>query len=138
MSHEISGTVHAVLPKESGVGKNSGQPWSRQTVVIKWMGGTEDFPKECFLALTNQNRAEEFARLRVGDKITAKFRATSREYNGKWYHDITCFAWQIEESSAAPAAPAAPSAPAAPAAPAPAAAPAAGESLDPQNDDLPF
>lgn len=150
MSNEIRATVHAVLPMESGTSQASGRSWARQTVVVKWIGGTEEYPKECFLALTNQTKAEEFGKLRVGDKIKAKYRVTSREYNGKWYHDVNCFAWELESAAApapasAPAAPSAPSAPAAPAAPAAApapaqqAAPAADpNSLEPQSDDLPF
>lgn len=149
MSNEIKATVHAVLPMESGVSQASGRSWAKQTVVVKWVGGTEEYPKECFLALTNQSKAEEFGKLRVGDKIKAKYRVTSREYNGKWYHDVNCFAWELESAAApapvsAPAAPAAPSAPAAPAAPAAAPAPAQatqGVAIDPSvsaENDLPF
>lgn len=131
MSYEVKGTVHAVLPKESGVGKNSGQPWSRQTVVIKWERGDGQYQKTEYLALTNSRRAEEFGRLRVGDIITAKFDVTSREYNGKWYHDINCFNWTLEAGAETAQQPASPE-------PEPAPEPAAQESLEPQESDLPF
>lgn len=131
MSYEVNGTVHAVLPKESGVGKNSGQPWSKQTVVIKWESGDGQYQKTNYLALTNSKRAEEFGRLRVGDVITAKFDVTSREYNGRWYHDVSCFGWKLESAE-----PAAPSEPAAPESVAQAAV--QEESLEPQSSDLPF
>lgn len=133
MSYEVKGTVHAVLPKESGVGKSSGQPWSRQTVVIKWDRSGDQYQKTEYLALTNSRRAEEFGRLRVGDIITAKFDVTSREYNGKWYHDVNCFNWTLEASSdqqesqesQVESTPAQPS-------------PQEGQDVTPASDDLPF
>lgn len=133
MSFEVKGTVHAVLPKEGGIGKQSGQPWSRQTVVIKWESGNGQYQRTNYLALTNAKRAEEFGRLRVGDVITAKVEVTSREYNGKWYHDVNCFSWTLEGSdvAAAPAYSAPVSQPAAP-------ADAQAEGLEPNSSDLPF
>jgi hypothetical protein len=65
--------------------------------------------------------------LQVGQDVTVHFNVRCREYNGRWYTDLT--AWRIQaEQTAPPAAP--PQAPPPPPGPAP---------VEPQQDDqIPF
>ena len=75
-------------------------------------------------------KAEEFAALPVGAEYTFWFDPTSREYQGKYYTQCTCFNWQAADAyqsqTQSPA----------PAAPAPAPQPAAPQAVG--GDDLPY
>lgn len=131
MALELRGRVIAEPIKNSGVGQNG--PWARTTVVIEVDG---EYPYK--LAMDNQNKAEDFARVRVGDVLDVKCRVSSREYNGKWYTSVNCYSWTtVGTESAAEAAPAPTAAPN-DAAPAPAPAAPAAEGGEGKSDDLPF
>lgn len=134
MALELRGKVVAEPIKVSGMGQNG--PWARTTVVIEV---ESEYPYK--LAMDNQNKAEDFARVRVGDILDVKCRVSSREYNGKWYSSVTCYSWTTAGTESAGTAETA-SAPeteatvaSAPTEAAPA-APAEGEKKG--DDDLPF
>ena len=116
MKNEISGRITQVLPIERGMGQRG--PWATAKIVIEYEAGryTNNLMLEC-----RTNKAEDFAKLRVGQKGTFIYDVTSREYNGKWYHNVNCFDWTIEGAQAQ--------------APAPA---ANGGGYTPQNDGDPF
>ncbi|MCM1028509.1 MAG: DUF3127 domain-containing protein [Pseudoflavonifractor sp.] len=133
---EIQGKIIHDLGETSGTSR-AGNAWKKHEYVLETH---ETYPKKVAFTLFGE-RADQY-QCAINDEITLSFDINSREFNGRWYTDIT--AWKIEkgaagtQSSAAAAAPApaygAPAAaPAAPAAPAdPFGAPAGG------NDDLPF
>lgn len=87
---QIEGTVVAVLPLEQGVSKTSGNPWSKATIVVETPG---QYPKK--VALTNMRNAEEFSKLPIGTQGVFKIDVESREYNGRWYSDVRCYAYEI-------------------------------------------
>lgn len=87
---QIEGTIVAVLPLEHGVSKTSGNPWSKATIVVETIG---QYPKK--VALSNMKNAEEFAKLPIGTQGVFKIDVESREYNGRWYSDIRCYAYEI-------------------------------------------
>ena len=89
---EIKGIVKKVLPLERGVAQSG--PWARATVVVEYEHG--QYPKS--IALTNMKKAEDFARIRYGDSGTFKFDVKVREYNGKVYNDVTCWAWDLDQN----------------------------------------
>jgi hypothetical protein len=99
---EIIGKVMSVLPIESGVSKSSGKEWKRATIIVQY--GDAQFPRT--VALSNMRQATEFARLQVGSTHTFHVEPESREYNGKWFTNVTCWKWE----ASAPAAPTAPAA----------------------------
>ena len=88
---EIHGRVTAVPAPESGT--SSRGPWKRQTVVVEYESG--QYPKS--IALQNQKDADAFGRLRVGDTGTFKVDFKTREFNGKFYTDITCWGWTLDQ-----------------------------------------
>lgn len=90
---DIKGTVKAVLPIETGDGKNGA--WSKQTVVIEIQSGNYTN----ILALQNMKKAQEFGQLKVGQRGKFAIDLKSREYNGKYYTDVICFAWDLEDTS---------------------------------------
>lgn len=93
---EIHGKITAMPPIERGMGQRG--PWARQTVVIEYESG--QFPKS--IALQNSKDAENFAKLRVGQTGTFKFDAKTREYNGKYFTDLNCWSWSIDQAQVDP------------------------------------
>lgn len=137
---EIVGKIIAALPEISGVSASTQKPWKKREYVLETM---ETYPKKVFFNFWG-DRADQYP-LAVGQVIRLSFDINSREYNGRWYVDIS--GWKAEPADAA--APAA--APAAPAsfgpatqmpqgygAPAAAPAPPAVDLAPSPTDDLPF
>lgn len=120
---EITGRISKVLPLQQGTSARG--PWSKATIVIEYQSGNYTN----LLALENMGKAEEFAALPLGAEFKFWFDVTSREYQGKYYTQCTCFNWQsadaTQASNPAPA-------PAASPAPQAASVPAAG------GEDLPY
>lgn len=112
---EITGRIKTVLPLQQGTSQRG--PWSKATIVIEYQSGNYTN----LLALENMAKAEEFAALPVGAEYTFWFDLTSREYQGKYYTQCTCFNWQAADASQpqtqSPAPASSPAAPQAAAAP---------------------
>ena len=139
---EISGKIIQVLPLQTGVAKNSGNPWQSQSYVLETQ---EQFPRKVCFEVFGEQRIKENA-CQLDDLVTVSFDIESREFNGRWYTSVR--AWRVQQGIATPevavadaAAPQA--APAAPAAqPAEAPVQDAPQPFDPTVDDnttdLPF
>lgn len=82
---EQTGTITAVLPIQTGE-STKGQ-WSKQTAVLTY--GTEH-PKQMAFDMFG----DKIKPLKIGDTVTIKFDVESREYNGKWYTNVS--AWAVE------------------------------------------
>ena len=137
---EITGRIIQVLPPQQGTSQRTGNVWRNQDYVLENNEG--QFPRKICFRLRNDN-IDRYA-LQVGDFVTASIDIESREWNGRWYTDVT--AWKVEKGEPAPAPQYAdPNAAPAFAAPAPA---AAAQPVVPQfpgaapepsaTDDLPF
>jgi hypothetical protein len=87
---EIAGTIVALLPLQTGQGKNG--VWKKQEFIMETPG---QFPKKVCLSLWGEKVDEN--RISVGDKVTASINIESREYNGRWYTDVR--AWKIAKGS---------------------------------------
>ena len=124
---EITGKIIVALPEQSGTSK-SGNAWRKREYVLETQ---ETYPKKVFFNFFG-DRVTQYP-LNVGDVVKISFDINSREFNGRWYTDIS--AWK-SEPAAAPAP--------APAADAPAAMPGGYENVPtppaPQGpeDDMPF
>jgi hypothetical protein len=75
-------------------------PWKKQELIIETL---EQFPKKiCLMCWGDRvNDANSFF---VGQTIKAQIRIESREFNGKWYTDVTAFRLDIDQPTAQPAA----------------------------------
>ena len=131
---EITGKIIAVLPEQGGISK-TGNEWKKQEYVLE----THDqYPKKVCFQLFGADRIAQAA-IQPGEDLTVSFDIDSREYQGRWFTNIS--AWKIERAGVA-----APQNPAEPTTPdnfAPAAAPIASSpepDFGPANpiDDLPF
>ncbi len=90
MSFEIKGKVLKILEEQTGASKNG--EWKRKDFVVET---AEAYPKKVCFALWNEKIKQlETESVEVGDEVRVMFNVASREYNGKWYSDIT--AYQID------------------------------------------
>lgn len=88
---EITGKV--VKKPASATGVSGKGPWKKAFVVIRYEEG--QYPKD--ILLSNMKDAEDFERIRIGDKGTFKYDASVRESNGRFFCDLNCWSWKIED-----------------------------------------
>ena len=88
---EFQGIVKQVLPLESGVSK-SGNQWSKASVVFD-VTTNPQYPK--LVKVSNMKKADVFAKLAPGTKVNLKVEIESREYNGRWYTEVSAWGWDI-------------------------------------------
>ena len=86
---EVSGKIIAILPQQSGMGKN-GQ-WRSQDYVLET---ADQYPKKVCFNLFN-DKIEKFP-IAIGDTVNISFDIESREYNGRWYTSVK--AWKVEKA----------------------------------------
>jgi len=73
---------------------NSGRgPWKKQELIIET---NEQYPKKVCLMCWNE-RVNDANSLFVGQNIKAQIRIESREFNGKWYTDVTAFRIDVDQ-----------------------------------------
>ncbi len=89
MSLSISGSIHQILPVESGESK-AGKVWKKQSFVIN--NGDQYNPYICF-SLFGDEKISLLAKFEVGKQVEVFFNLSSREFNTKWYHNVD--AWRI-------------------------------------------
>ena len=90
---EISGKIIAVLPMQSGTGKN-GTVWQKQDYVVE----THDqYPKKMCFNLWG-DRIDQF-NIQMDEEVIVSFDIDCREWNDKWFNDIR--AWKIDRKAGA-------------------------------------
>jgi len=95
MSLQVKGKIEQILNPESGVSR-AGNEWKKQEFVIETR---EQFPRKvCFTLFNDKNALLE--KLKEGDEVEVSFNIESREFNGKWYHNIN--AWKIDKVTGEP------------------------------------
>lgn len=88
------------MPPEK-TGSSSRGFWRKVFIVVQYEDG--QYPRQ--IMLSNMNKAEDFARLRVGDVGKFKFDGNVRENDGKYFMDLNCWAWDLQIKSATATAP---------------------------------
>lgn len=78
------------LPMQSGTSR-SGNDWSKATIIVE---SISQYPKK--VAISNMKRAAEFNSLPNGTVATFDVEMESREFNGKWYTDVSCWNWSVD------------------------------------------
>lgn len=88
---EVKGRIFQITDPVTG--ESSRGTWKKQLFVIETL---DQYPKKvCF---TVWNDKIQLSTLTPNAVITVSFNAESREYNGRWYTDLT--AWKIEVGEA--------------------------------------
>ncbi|MBD5206866.1 MAG: DUF3127 domain-containing protein [Bacteroidales bacterium] len=82
---EIEGKVVADLGMQSGVSK-AGNNWKKREIVIETFG---QYPRKVKITLFG-DRADT-VRAEVGNSYAFGIDIESREFNGRWYTDVTAF-----------------------------------------------
>jgi hypothetical protein len=98
MGLSVEGKLTSILPVESGTSK-AGKEWKKQGFVIDT--GAQYNPEVCF-SLFGDDKIALLSGLKSGQDIKVEFNLSSREYNGKWFHNVD--AWKID-AVGAPTAP---------------------------------
>jgi hypothetical protein len=90
MSISIKGKIIKILNLESGVSK-AGNEWKKQEFIVE--ESDQQFSRKVCFTLFNDktNLIKGFS---PGQEVEVSFNVESREYNGKWFHNIN--AWKIE------------------------------------------
>ena len=83
---EIKGRIIYVSPLASGT-SNTGKQWSKQEYVLETV---EQYPKKVHFSMFNDN----IVQFMEGQSVVIQANIESREFNGKWYTQVT--AWRAE------------------------------------------
>lgn len=96
MALSVKGCVVDILKEETGTSK-AGKEWKSRSFVIET---AEQFPKKvCFTCFGEKSSL--INAINNGDNVEVHFNVESREYNGRWFHQVN--AWKIDvEAKAAP------------------------------------
>ncbi len=90
---QVKGKITRILKPQSGVSR-AGKEWNKQEFVVE----TEDkFPRKICFTLFN-DKASLLDGFAAGDEVEVAFNLESREFNGKWFHNVN--AWRLEKSVA--------------------------------------
>lgn len=90
MSLAIKGRIKSILDVESGTSK-AGKTWRKQSFVLDT--GAQYNPDVCF-GVFGDDKIDMLAKYSPGAEVEVAFNISSREYNGKYYHNID--AWKID------------------------------------------
>lgn len=90
MSLAVKGKIQQILKPESGVSR-AGKEWNKQEFVIET---EEQFPRKVCFTLFG-DKTSLINGLSAGEEVEVSFNLESREYNGKWFHNIN--AWKIDK-----------------------------------------
>ena len=90
MSLSIKGKITKKLEIESGTSK-AGKEWKKQSFIIDT--GSQYNPEICF-QLFGEDKIQILENYSEGDKVDVSFNLSSREYNGRYFHNVD--AWKVE------------------------------------------
>ena len=80
----ILGTLKKKFPIESGTSKK-GKEWKKQSILIEQ---NNEYNKDVVISAFGEERIRDLENLELGMYIEVKCYVSSREFNGKWYHNI--------------------------------------------------
>ena len=81
---EIKGKLSKKLEKETGVSK-SGKTWEKQSIMVEQSG--TDYNKEVVISFFG-DKIKSIRDIEVGSDVSVSINLSSREFNGKYYHNI--------------------------------------------------
>jgi len=80
---EVKGKLVKILELETGVSK-AGKEWKKQSILIDTGG---DFNNEICVSAFG-DKLEQMLKLEVGMEVSVLCNVYSREYNGRYFHNI--------------------------------------------------
>lgn len=90
---QVKGKLIQIYNPESGVSR-AGKEWKKQEFLIET---SEQFPKKICFSLFG-DKVSLLNGISEGQEVEVSFSVESRDFNGKWYHNIN--AWKIDRPTA--------------------------------------
>ena len=81
---EITGKLVQKLERETGVSK-TGKTWEKQSILVEQSGA--DYNKEVAISFFG-DKIKKIRDIEVGSEVSVSINLSSREYNGKYFHNI--------------------------------------------------
>ena len=81
---EITGKLISKLERETGVSK-TGKTWEKQSILVEQSGA--DYNKEVAISFFG-DKIKKIRDIEVGSEVSVSINLSSREYNGKYFHNI--------------------------------------------------
>tara|TARA_R110000824_G_scaffold37238_1_gene114541 strand:- start:1240 stop:1551 length:312 start_codon:yes stop_codon:yes gene_type:complete len=81
---DIIGKLVKKLDRETGV-SNAGKTWEKQSILVEQSG--TDYNKEVVITFFG-DKIKSIRDIEVGSEVSVSVNLSSREYNGKYYHNI--------------------------------------------------
>jgi hypothetical protein len=81
---EITGKLVQKLERETGVSKE-GKTWEKQSILVEQSG--TDYNKEVVITFFG-DKIKKLRDIEEGSDVSVSINLSSREYNGKYYHNI--------------------------------------------------
>ena len=81
---QITGKLVQKLDRETGTSK-SGKSWEKQSIMIEQAG--TDYNKEVVVSFFG-DKIKNLRDIEVGSEVSVSINLSSREYNGRYYHNI--------------------------------------------------
>ena len=96
---KITGKLVQKLEKETGTSK-SGKSWEKQSILVEQLG--TDYNKEVVISFFG-DKIKNLRDIEEGSDVSVSINLSSREYNGKYYHNIDgWFVAKLGEETVAP------------------------------------
>jgi hypothetical protein len=80
----ITGKLVKKLPAENGISK-SGKEWTKQSILVEQAG--TDYNKEVVISFFG-DKVKNLRDIQEGSEIDVSINLSSREFKGKYYHNI--------------------------------------------------
>ena len=93
---EVKGKVVEKPVSASGVSQRG--PWKKAFLVIRYEDG--QYPKD--ILLMNMRKAEDFERVPIGATGTFKYDSKVSNKDGRYYQDLECWQWTLDQQPAVP------------------------------------
>ena len=90
---EVKGKLVKILDLETGVSK-SGKEWKKQIVVVD---NGEEFNNLIAVSAFGEDKIKDLNKLQEGVTVSIRCNVYSREYKGKYYHNIDGY-WFTQKS----------------------------------------
>ena len=91
---EVKGTVKLIAPAETGVSQ-AGKQWKKQVIVVDTGA---DYNPDIAIQAFGDEKIKDLNKLSVGDLVLIKCNVSSREYNGRYFHNIDGY-WFAKQSN---------------------------------------
>jgi hypothetical protein len=91
---KVNGTIKAMLEIEKGVSK-AGKEWQKRSFIID----TKDMynPDLC-ISVFGDEKVADLSRYEVGQDVEVSINLYSREFSGKWYHNVDAFRIELKST----------------------------------------